>query len=72
VFAVACHWSGTTSIPGVTSDDLAAALAAVEGVVASLRDNGRRLPGQAVRLTVPADVTMGECDEGKYYGIGGF
>ena len=70
----ACHWMGSESIPGATVDDLVAAWAAVDGFESSEPSEttvgGYR--GKHLRLTVPADVNMADCDNGQYFGVGGF
>jgi hypothetical protein len=74
VFADACQWSGTNASPGATVDDLLAAMAAVHGFESSeLSDTtvgGYR--GKHLRLTVPTDVRLADCDGGQYHGLDGF
>ncbi len=74
VFADACHWRGTNSIPGVTVDDLVAALATIDGFESSQPSDTTvaGYPGKHVRLTVPADVNLADCDDGRYQGYDGF
>jgi hypothetical protein len=74
VFADACHWMGTNSIPGVTVDDLVAALAAIDGFESSEPSDTTvgGYPGKHLRLTVPADVNLADCDDGRYHGLEGF
>ena len=74
VSADACHSSGTAFIPGATVDDLVAALAAVDGFESSEPSETTigGYPGIHLRLTVPADVHMADCDGGQYHGIGAF
>jgi hypothetical protein len=74
VFADACYWRGTNSIPGVTVDDLVAALAAIDGFEAS-EVSDTMIGGHSakhLRLTVPADVNLPDCDDGRYEGYPGF
>ena len=74
VFADACHWTGTASVPGVTVDDLVAALLAVKGFESS-KPSDTTVGGyrsKHLRLTVPADVNVAACDEGEYQGYPGF
>lgn len=74
VLADACHSSGTEFLPGPTVDDLVAALAAVDGFESSEPSETTvgGYPGKHLRLTVPADVHMADCDGGEYHGIGAF
>jgi hypothetical protein len=74
VFADACHWMGTNSIPGETVDDLVAALAAIDGFESSEPSDTTigGYPGKHLRLTVPADVNLADCDDARYEGYDGF
>ena len=66
VYADSCSWRGTSTDVGTTVDDLASALLAQQGRVASAPTDVvlGGFPARRIELTVPADLDVATCDGG--------
>ena len=68
-----CDWQGSAITPGPTADDLATAIAALDGFETSEPTDVliSGYAGKRLQLNVPDEVTFAACDDGEYRSIEG-